>query len=138
MQNVIDYRNMKDSKKHYTKKEMEARKTAGESIKTKPLRKRPPDWLNEEAKKEWKKIIKDISDFDLFTSADENLICTYCITMAQYKRSVLNCIIDDSMKLSKILITLSDKLGLSPNGRARLAVKKVNEEKDEIEEKFGI
>lgn len=128
MQNVINYKNMKDSKKHFTKAEIEARKKASEKMMNgNKLRKRPPEWISDEAKKEWKKILKDIEGFEIFYSSDENLIATYCITLVQYKFLISKNLIMESQKTLKILIQLSDKLGLSPNGRARLATKEANE-----------
>ena len=127
MQNVINYKNMQGSKKHFTKAEIESRKKASEKMNGNKLRKRPPEWISDEAKKEWKKILKDIEGFEIFYSTDENLISTYCITMVQYKFLISKNLIMESQKTLKILIQLSDKLGLSPNGRARLATKEGNE-----------
>lgn len=132
LKNVITYENMQNARKHYTKKEIEDRRNAQESFKTKPLRKTPPSWLKNEAKKEWRKVIDDVKGYDIFTSADENLLAIYCIELVKYKESVENLNIG-SDRILKQLITLSDKLGLSPSSRPKLAVKKINENKPKEE-----
>lgn len=133
MQNVLNYKNMENSKKHFTKKEIEARKKASESFRTKELRKTAPAWLQNEAKKEWRKIIDDVKGYDLFTSADENLLGVYCEELVKYKNSLKNSNIG-SDRILKQLIVLSEKLGLTPSSRAKLAVKKASEEIKQKEE----
>lgn len=137
-QNVIRYDNMKGSKKHYTKAEIEARKKASQGIKIQPLRVQPPIWLNDEAKKEWKKVIKDVKGYDLFCSSDENLLAIYCTELATYKKKVSENILSIRDKSLNQIMAMSDKLGLSPSSRAKLAVKKANEELNKDEEDFNL
>jgi len=141
MKNVINYNNMKESKKHYTKEEISNRKKASEKMISNKLRKKPPDWLDEDSKKEWKKILKDTEGFQIFISADENLLAVYCTTITQYKNFLLDSDFKSAQRTLRILIQMSDKLGLSPNGRGRLAVKLANEEvkeDNEIENVFNL
>jgi len=61
---------------HRTKAVIEARKE--NTPKIAPGRLRPPTWLDEVGKKEWRKIIRLSKDAGIFTSLDVNALGHYC------------------------------------------------------------
>ena len=133
MRNVV---RLENNKSHMSKKEKEARRKAVNSFEIRALRKTPPKWLGKEAQTEWRKVIEDVKGYDMFTSSDENMLCMYCIELVAYKQSVTDGYRVDSDKILKQLIVLSDKLGLNPTARGRLAVKKaktIEKEKEEFD-----
>jgi P27 family predicted phage terminase small subunit len=144
----------KGTGKHWTKKEVEARKQAAEKIKPKKRRLKIPEWLNDEARKVWKKTVKDMQEFEILESVDENMLAAYCDAVVKYKffttevereyiskaekgKEDISAYVKGAQSYMRLIMQYSDKLGLSPSGRARLAKKIADEKiKNEAEELF--
>lgn len=118
---------------------------------------RGPTWLQDEAKKAWKKVVKQMSLMGILTRADEHLIIRYCETWARWLKA--NQFIQDKgegypvMRDGKIvsihkypqtvvasqllseLIKMEDRMGLSPGARASLSVEAKGGLANELPEK---
>lgn len=156
---VIDFSKMqvgqKGGGKHWTKKEVEARqRAAAKMMRQKKKKLKMPDWLDEEAQKVWKKIIRDIKEFDVLDKIDEDILAAYCDAVARYKElsgiirekgyTTINATgteavapwVKAQQSYARLIIQYSDKLGLNANARARLAKKIADEEIDENADLF--
>lgn len=135
--------------KHWTKKEVEARtKAAQKTIRKKRTNLRMPGWLGEDAQAIWKKTIRDMKGLDILDRVDEDLLATYCDAVARYREATqrvadegftthsaqggltVSPYVRAAQSYARIMMQYADKLGLSPNSRARLAKKIADEEAD--------
>lgn len=150
---VIDFSQMQIGKKgggkHWTKKEVESRERAAAKVtRPKKISLRMPDWLDDEAKKVWKKTIKDMQAFEILDKVDEDVLATYCDAVARHKElsemirkkgyTIHNSSgtlveapwVKTQLSYARLIVQYSDKLGLNANSRARLAKKMADEEED--------
>lgn len=136
---VVDISKMqvgeKGKGKHWTKREVEARKAAAKKTARKKLvRLKPPAWLKDDpaAFKIWKGVLKGLKDVELLDALDAHALATYCKLEAE-KAEVLK---KDNMdlvrfeRLSSLSLSYAKSLGLTPESRARLARKRAEGEKD--------
>lgn len=70
--------------KHLTKKEIDARKEAEAKLRPNDDKVRPPGWLDDVAKKEFKRIVKELKEIGLVTNVDVNALALYCDAYANY------------------------------------------------------
>jgi len=129
--------------KHWTKKEIEAREKASELVK----RKKPkgiyaPASLSKEAKPIWNRVLSSVQGIDLLDNMDTELLEVYCETVAKTRRlSKLPNMDPDQTKAwqanVRLVKSLANELGLSPNARARLVKKAGDKELSEFDELFG-
>ena len=106
---------------------------------------KPPDWICEYGKLEWKTLIKDLEDKNLLSSFDLNLFAMYCDALGNYRFSSENIIKLGSVvktkngmpmenphcylmeRYRKAFLSLAVQLGLTPksklksNGRAKMS-----------------
>ncbi|MFB0832882.1 phage terminase small subunit P27 family [Brevibacillus laterosporus] len=150
---VVNFDHMRVGKKgggkHWTKKEVEQRQSAAQKLQRQKKKKlKMPDWLDDEAKKVWKKTLKDMSEFEILDKVDEDVLAAYCDAVARYKEtsslvslngytemnnagvSVVSGYVKAQQSYARLILQYSDKLGLNANSRARLA-KKIAEEGDD-------
>lgn len=133
---------VKGGGKHWTKKEVEARTAAAQKTKRKKkVNLRMPDWLDEDAQRVWKKTIRDMKGLDILDKVDEDVLATYCDAVVRYREAAQK-VADDgyttfsaqgglmvspyvkaAQSYARIMMHYADKLGLTPNSRARLAKK---------------
>jgi phage terminase small subunit len=125
--------------KHWTKAEIDARQNAAKEFKRegKPMM-RVPDWLRDEGRKIWRKIIKDSRGLDLYDILDTQTLAIYCDALAKYQEMAQKATptINDlkvMQSLARIIFQYADKLGLTPQSRSRLIKRRA----DEIEDEFG-
>ena len=115
--------------KHWTKAEVEARQEEQENLRSEkgPLL-RMPSWLSDDAKKVWKATRKRMAGIELLDVLDTDLLGVYCDLVARYQKSSETAVTQDDLKnlqaLARLIQSFSDKLGMSPTGRARLAKRK--------------
>lgn len=138
---------IENSKKHLTPQEISARKKAQDAMKRKAVKIRPPITVKEapEALKYWKKIIKDLKGIDLLDNLDGDMLALYCLGMARLAEMRKDYAEFPDLKLigpiqaqERILLSYAKELGLTPAGRARLAVKQAKtKEKDANEDLYG-
>jgi P27 family predicted phage terminase small subunit len=107
----------------------------------------PPDWMDAEAKKEWRKIVKAYEKVEMITETDLQLLTAWCTAVSQF--------IDSNKKLIKLkgkledlplmrvyrialneartaMLAIAARFGFSPVDRMKLALPpdKPDEEKD--------
>ncbi len=126
--------------KHWTKKEIEARKKAEEGAKRKKAKSiNPPVWLDKEALAIWKRVVASAKDMELLDNLDTELLATYCMASAKIKEMRNVDDIDGIKALQawvRIQTQCADKLGFTPAARARLVKKKADKELDSFGKKF--
>jgi len=150
---VIDFTKMQIGKKgggkHWTKKEVEARKNAAAKLtRKKKVNLKMPGWLDEAAQAVWKKTLRDMKEFDILDKVDEDVLAAYCDAVARHKELsqmirekgyyVMNAAgsfveapwVKTQLSYARLIVQYSDKLGLNANARARLAKRIADEEVD--------
>ena len=129
-------------RKHLTKAEIEQRKNS--ELQTEKLTKVPkvPSYLNEEARKIFKKTCKMLISVNILTELDIDTIARYSIVTDMYIKLTEqmnenpSLLLDDKLlnkqiKLFKEANTLSNVLCLNIVARSKLVVDKVEEKKPE-------
>jgi P27 family predicted phage terminase small subunit len=146
--------------KHLTKKEIEKRKQAEESLRMSDEHIDPPEWLDEIAKKEFERIAELLKEVRLVTEADIHLLATYCDAYSDYVKcteliqkeglmveytnkaaetnKVPHPLMTKKKQLFEQMKAVASEFGLSPSARAKLAMPKKEEKEPTPEEKmFG-
>ncbi|KEQ22867.1 phage terminase small subunit P27 family [Paenibacillus tyrfis] len=143
---VIQFDHMRVGKKgggkHWTQKEVESREAAAKKFDRKKKKKlKIPEWLSDDARKVWRKTIRDMEEFDVLDKVDEDVLGAYCDAVAKYQHA--NDLIDEhgytevnaqgnkvvsahvklAQSYSRMILAYSNKLGLNADSRARLAKK---------------
>lgn len=153
MHEVIDFNKMRIGKKgggkHWTQKEVEDREVAAKKFERKKKRKlKVPDWLTDEARKVWRKTVKDMEEFDVLDKVDEDVLGTYCDAVAKYQEAndlidqhgstevnaqgnrIVSAYVKLAQGYARIILAYSNKLGLNAEARARLAKRTLDGEAD--------
>lgn len=138
--------------RHNTKSEIAKKKLEEEStfVGNDQL-KTPPKWLvDEDAHKEWKRLIKEFGKKSLISNLDYNNLGLYCNAFIRYrnisskltKQGVM--ILGDPNPLVALEIKYSDEikkysglLGLTSESRLNLGSNKINHEEQKVEGTFG-
>lgn len=126
--------------KHYTRAEVDARRVAADGLKRERVSLRVPDWLGNDARKVWYSIKDKLRGIDLLDNLDTEMLAIYCDAVTHYRESSKllhdpkQAATDDDVKSAqawaRIVSAYAEKLGLSPNARARLAKKKADKPVD--------
>ena len=141
--NVVSIEN---SKKHWTNQEKRAREEAENNLKRQTVRLVAPKRIkeNKAAIAYWNATKKRLKGVDMLDDLDIDMLAIYCEQMA--RRDKLQEFYDmkpdsDSLKelqnQERLIMQYADKLGLTPNGRMRLAKKRAEEKLDEKGDLFG-
>jgi P27 family predicted phage terminase small subunit len=132
-------KNSDNMRKHLTTAERKARETAEDELQRDArVILRAPDWLSEDARKVWDATRRKLKGIQLLDNLDTELLAVYCDAVANYRAAskFLKAVdeegnpratLDDVKSCqawARIVFSSSDKLGLSPTARARLAKKK--------------
>ncbi|WAH39171.1 phage terminase small subunit P27 family [Alicyclobacillus dauci] len=148
------------NKNRLTKSEIEKRVEAERSLRPRDDNIKPPPWLNSLAKKEFKRIAKELHDLDLITNIDVNALAAYCDAYADYvectriirsegllveytnkaaeTNKVPHPLLTKKKQLHEQMRSLALEFGLTPSSRAKLAMPKQDgKSKTEEEELFG-
>jgi P27 family predicted phage terminase small subunit len=156
---VVKFDHMRVGKKgggkHWTEKEVKEREAAAKKFVRKKSRKlKVPAWLTDEARKVWRKTIKDMEEFDVLDKVDEDVLGAYCDAVAKYQQAndlieqngsieinaQGNTVVSAHVKLAqsygRMILAYSNKLGLNADSRARLAKKQADNEDDENADLF--
>ena len=98
----------------------------------------PPSWLLPDAKKEWKRLAKNLSDLGVLTNLDLQTFASYCQAYARWKdaeRKIAergniietktgylqqNPLINISQSNQKVMLRTAAEFGLTPSARARI------------------
>ena len=132
----------KEGGKHWTTAQVEARQKAEQGFKRETSTTlRVPDWLNDEARVVWYKVIKAARGLDLYDMLDTETLAIYCDAVAQYKEMTAKPEkkIEDVKAMQsqmRIIQQYADKLGLTPQSRARLIKRRADEIQDEFGDEF--
>lgn len=136
--NVVSFDKMKVGKtgggKHWTKQEVQARAEAAETVKRTTVKLKPPKWLtdNKTAFDIWKRTLKRLKGISLLDDLDSDTLAVYCKSLACYEEELQKERPDpeEMQRWSRLILSYAEKLGLTPNGRARLAKKQADKIKD--------
>lgn len=149
--------------KHLTQSERQARADAENSVTRKsPVKLKPPKDFPKPARKYWNSILKRLEDVELLDDLDQEMLAVYCQMLV--RRDALNSLCEELLadaveadsdksstestdKLESLLTKIStlersimsyaDKLGFTPQSRARLAQKRATAELDPDSDFFG-
>lgn len=141
---------IENQRKHLTQAEKSARVRAERGMRRNTrVKLRVPKWLSVEAKKVWRETLKRLQGIELLDNVDAELLGIYCDAVAKYramskqldkKDEEGNPVVADNKTIEKaqawarLISMYAEKLGLSPNARARLAKKKAQiEQPDEMD-----
>lgn len=144
--NIVD-----KSKSHNNNKQtLELRKEIEGKLNSTFDFKKVPKSLSQEAKKEYKKLLKKYEqlEVEIWGILDENLLITYCETVVKFRmlnssyydeedEDIKDKLLKKLNEQVKLIALLSDKLCLTPQMRiaaAQKIAKKAVEEKDALEE----
>ena len=139
---------------------MQTRAAEEESVSTgKNQLKRPPDWLIDDvAKKEWRRIVKELEKIGLIGNLDRNNLGGYCNAFANYvkatnilkeqtyyiDRETRNGVIVVKNPMVDIQRTYADEMrrfaslcGLTIDSRLKTAAVKTDKTREDITKKFG-
>lgn len=139
---------------------MQTRAAEEESVSTgKNQLKRPPDWLIDDvAKKEWRRIVKELEKIGLIGNLDRNNLGGYCNAFANYlkatnilkeqtyyiDRETRNGVIVVKNPMVDIQRTYADEMrrfaslcGLTIDSRLKAAAVKADKTLEDITKKFG-
>lgn len=156
---VVNFNHMQVGKKgggkNWTKKEVESREEAAKKFnRKKKLKLRIPEWLDDSARKVWRKTVKDMEEFGVLDKVDEDVLGIYCDAVSKVQEAnrlidehgytetnksgiqVPNAYVQMSQRYAGIALSYSNKLGLNAESRARLAKRVADGEVDENAELF--
>lgn len=156
---VVNFNHMQVGKKgggkNWTKKEVESREEAAKKFnRKKKLKLRIPEWLDDSARKVWRKTVKDMEEFGVLDKVDEDVLGIYCDAVSKVQEAnrlidehgytetnksgiqVPNAYVQMSQRYAGIALSYSNKLGLNAESRARLAKRQADAEVDENAELF--
>ncbi|CAH1190325.1 hypothetical protein PAECIP111893_00276 [Paenibacillus plantiphilus] len=150
---VINFNHMRVGKKgggkNWTKQEVESREAAAKKFERKKrIKLKIPEWLDDSARKVWRKTVKDMEEFGVLDKVDEDVLGIYCDAVSKVQESnrlidvhgytetnksgvqVPNAYVQMSQRYAGIALQYSNKLGLNAESRARLAKKQADGEDD--------
>ncbi|SFJ44004.1 phage terminase, small subunit, putative, P27 family [Paenibacillus sp. UNC496MF] len=142
--------------KHWTKEEVQSREDAAKVFERKKKRNlKIPSWLDDNARKIWRKIVRDMEEFEIFDAVDEDVLAAYCDAVA--KHQAMNELIDTlgftaegkggqeiisphvtmAQNYARLILQFAEKLGITAGARARLAKRMAEGGKDNNDDLFG-
>ncbi len=86
---------------------------------------RAPEWLSDEAKAEWRRIVPELGRMRLVKTVDRSTLAAYCTTWAQYVEVVAlyalgRCTTNTMIAASKELRMWAVQFGLTPSSEGGL------------------
>lgn len=120
--------------KHLTKAEIESRKAAEGKLR-RPTRVtiRAPKWLTPQARRIFDATKRQMRGLELLDNVDAELLALYADAVARYQSMVKTIdpvdtkAVQAAQSWSRLALSFSEKLGISPTARARLAKKKAEQ-----------
>lgn len=142
---------LENQTKHLTEAERAARLEAEKAVRPKrdKVNLRKPKGLTKEAGKYWRSILARMDGLEILDDLDSEMLGVYCSMLAELDalRGLLNERLVEGAELGKLfeqvtkreglLHTYADKLGLTPQGRMRLALRRATAEADPDDALFG-
>lgn len=124
-------------RKHQTLQEKESRKKEEERMKRTEVRLSAPDKVRRDAaaKKYWNRYVREIRELELLDNLDADMLGSYCMILARLDRiqEMLGDGEPDMDVVTKLesternALAYAQKLGLTPESRARLAKRRAEE-----------
>ena len=142
-----------NSKKNFTNEEKEDRRAAEQSISDlTPIDVTPPDWLDDEAKKEYLRIVPLLKELPI-ASLDYSLVNSYCMAYSDMVRASERLKEEEDIietahgtKLNqnhvirreafKVINSVAPKLGMTIDSRLKIFTPKQEEKSDPFKEMF--
>jgi P27 family predicted phage terminase small subunit len=147
---------VENNKKHLTIAEKQRRENNEQAIK--PKRKGKivcPDYLDDTAKAEFARVVKEFKNFDILTSIDSTSLAICCDAYSKWKQATEfvnrtglmrvkegrygdktienNPAVKDALRYGELYRKMSVECGLTPNARLRLAAKDTTESEPQDE-----
>ena len=145
---------------HLTVIDGQRKKAAEDAVKTeKNQLKTPPKWLiNDVAKKEWRRIVKELDKLNIVGNLDKNNLGGYCNAFANYIKAteilaqqafyveretrtgiivVKNPMVDIQKGYADEMRRFASLCGLTIDSRLKAGTAKVNKQQEEITNRFG-
>lgn len=103
---------------------------------------RAPHWLSEEAKREWRRVARQLHAIGLLTTLDGDALAMYCETLATWKRAegqvrakgevvkttngniIQNPYLAIANRAKRDALVLMREFGMTPSARTRISVEK--------------
>lgn len=146
MGQIVSFNHMrvgaKGSGKHWTEKEVKDREEAAKQFQRKNKKAlKIPKWLNDNARKVWRKTVKDMGEFEVLDKVDEDVLAAYCDAVEKHQAAndlidvngytetsksgiqVVSAYVTMAQSYARLILAYSNKLGLNSESRARLARK---------------
>lgn len=140
------------NKKNLTKAEKEARQRAEAQLQPNKDKVKCPSWLDKEAKKEWRRVYKELEELSLLTNVDVTALAIYCdayskllqankeietrgmfveyTNKAGATNTIENPAVKTANKYADLIRKMCAEFGLTPSARCKLTLPK-QEEKEE-------
>lgn len=151
---------LEGNKGKYSKAQLEERLEKESAIQPNTDNIKPPSWLSPFAKREFRKMVKELLEVDLITNVDVNAMAFYCDAYSKYvectkviqeeglmveytnkaaeTNKVPHPLLTKQKGLFEQMKSLSIEFGLTPAARAKIAIPKSSEKEVSAEEKmFG-
>ena len=140
------------SKKHYTIVEIELKKQSEEKLYGDNSKLKPPVWLSDDAKREFKRVVAEMRNIEAFQKILSNLdlvqLAIYCDAYSNYislskeivkegaitkftntkgqTNTIVSPLVQAQMKYVDVIMKCSSKLGLSVSDRLKLVIPDTN------------
>jgi phage terminase small subunit len=132
--------------KHWTAAQVSARQEAAEKLKRKKQATLvPPAWLSPKACEVWERKLEEVAGLKaanvLLDVLDTEMLAIYCDAYVQYQITTsvspkTSDTIKELQAWSRIVANYAEKLGFTPNARARLVKKMADDSPDKFGKKF--
>ena len=141
-------------RKHLTKAEIERRLSTEENLSPATDKVKYPEWLDDRAKQEWRRIITELKKLELVTNIDVAALAICCDAYSKYvkatndinkvgllisytnksgtKTVIQNPLINIATKYSEIYKKYCSEFGLTPSSRVKLTINKEFEKEDPL------
>ena len=124
-------KNLPNMRKHLTKAERGARESAeGGLQRATRVSLHAPKWLEADARKVFDYTKRRMKGLKLLDNVDADLLAMYADAVVAYSKETR---VEQKQAWSRLALSYSEKLGISPTGRARLAKKTAEKQVDEFE-----
>lgn len=132
-----------NSRRHNTKREIEARLDAEEALTRPKVTVKAPDRVksNLKAAKYWRETVKRLQGLSLLDDLDTEMLASYCLQSAirdelhaKYAAKPDGLVLKDLQAQERLILSYASKLGMTADSRARLA--KIQAEEKPKQNKF--
>lgn len=140
------------NKKNLTKAEIEARRKAEAKLQPNKDKIKCPSWLDKVAKKEWRRVRKELEDLNLLTNVDITALAIYCDAYSKLLQAneeietsgmfveytnkagatnvIENPAVKTANKYADLIRKMCGEFGLTPSARCKLTLPKQEEKKE--------